>query len=126
MAKRSRCRISDIIDSTVSQLVVVWLHSLWRSGVSCLFNRCLARSARCNTMSHITADAGFSCMPRAKRPMRHRVTPHRRREYLKNEVYCYFPIPRTSTTKRKSKFDRGVLLVAPTALPQTAPAPGET
>ena len=31
--------------------------------------RCLARHARCNTMSHLTADAICSYTSRAKRPM---------------------------------------------------------
>ena len=33
-------------------------------------------------MSHLTADAGLSHMSRAKRLMRHHVTPHRRRMYM--------------------------------------------
>ena len=35
--------------------------------VRCYISRfgCLARNARCNTMSHLTADAGFSCTSRA-------------------------------------------------------------
>ena len=35
----------------------------------------LARSARCNTMSHLTADAGCSYTPPAKRLMWHHVNP---------------------------------------------------
>ena len=31
--------------------------------------RCLARNARCNTTSHLTADAVFSCISRAKHLM---------------------------------------------------------
>ena len=38
-----------------------------RCYISCF--RCLARNARCNTMSHLTADALFSFTSRAKRMM---------------------------------------------------------
>jgi len=48
--------------------------------------RCLARNARRNTTSHLTADAGFSYISRAKRLMYHHVTPHRRREWLPYDI----------------------------------------
>ena len=41
--------------------------------------RRLARNARCNTMSHLAADACCSYMSHAKCLMLHHVTPHRRR-----------------------------------------------
>ena len=42
----------------------------------------LARNTRCNTMSHLIADAGFSYTSRAKRLMWHHVTLHRHRVYV--------------------------------------------
>ena len=39
-----------------------------RCYISCV-NTCLARNTRCNTMSHLSADAVFSYMSRAKCPM---------------------------------------------------------
>ena len=73
------------IDDAFTQVVAGSLIPVeLRRCMSCV--RCLVRTARCFTTSHLTADAGLSYISRAKRLMQHHVTPLRRKVYYSHYI----------------------------------------
>ena len=80
------CRSSYFeVETPESQMRASWVLPVEvRCYISCF--RCLARNARCNTMSHLTADAAFSYASRAKTPD---VTPCHTSLHIIHNVYIY-------------------------------------